>query len=732
MPIWSVDGSKLLSDTELPFLTALKNGEDKKCEPMRIEGDDRDIIISCFIKPVKDIENGGSILACSDITAQYTEKETLIKSETLYKSIFKELELSLTDLDVTEIYNYFRWLRNSGIRDLEHYFNENPQEIAHAVKMIKTLNANHSAIMFFGRDNKEALIEDNPFLTCSEYWTALKDMLIKMYEHRTNGEKELTIKGDYDDTRNILTRWYLPRKPLSGNGHCYVTFEDMTSYRQAMAILSLENALESSLSQAGSIKQALTNLTASLSKQFSSDCSLGYVFDVGSDSLLLLSEKGISEKSVTALSVRNNTSHFYWKAWESIGTHFTEDNPEELFKNDGIEMLYSFSIAQKKMPSVVISLGFAGQKKADSFLLDSLESRLDKISVYVARFFEEEKKRSLNRHFEGLFNSMDDMVFIVDRYGVIIGVNKSVEKRLGYTADELKSRGFGLLCPAGTNSLSQNRQAGSNNDECASLVRNDNKYGNCLDKIIKQGKGMGDTVILSKYGREISVDIRVSVGEWKDEPVYFAIARDISVRKRAERRLLETKEKLAIMNERLYHSIDEANRANRIKGEFLANMSHEIRTPLNGIIGMTNFLKDTSLDEKQKEYADIIDQSAESLLYVINDILDFSKIEAGRLETENIDFNTVDLLKRVNAVLKARAITKGIMLSVSTKSPSGSVFCGDPQRIMQILLNLGGNAVKFTQQGKVKIRMKSGKNSLRFTVSDTGIGIEREKKDKYL
>ncbi|QUH25574.1 PAS domain S-box protein [Serpentinicella alkaliphila] len=307
--------------------------------------------------------------------------------------------------------------------------------------------------------------------------------------------------------------------------------------------------------------------------------------------------------------------------------------------------------------------------------------------------------------FRTLFDKTFDSVYLLevvedeDILARVIEANSKATQSLGYSREEF----------IGTSIFKIN-----------SLKSNTNK-DSILKELIEKKTLLYEATHISKYGKEIPVEINSHYFENNNKKYILSVARDISERKKSEENLKKAKE--------------EAEAANQAKGQFLANMSHEIRTPINGMVGMIDLTLLTDLNIEQRENLTIAKSCAASLLNVINDVLDFSKIEAGKLNIVNLDFNLKNL---INDIIKAHSVhveQKGLTLNYTLSSDVPTYIVGDKNRLQQILNNLLSNSIKFTNRGEVNLSIKKAKSNvdqleLLFEVSDSGIGIKKETRDK--
>ncbi|MBF0433239.1 MAG: PAS domain S-box protein, partial [Fibrobacteria bacterium] len=249
--------------------------------------------------------------------------------------------------------------------------------------------------------------------------------------------------------------------------------------------------------------------------------------------------------------------------------------------------------------------------------------------------------------------------------------------------------------------------------------------------------------IHKRYDTEKSfpAEVLLTTMELNGKQVLQATVRDISMRKRYEQELLEANQKLENAITAAQAMAADAEMANKAKSEFLANMSHEIRTPMNGIIGMNSLMLDTELTPEQRQYADVVQNSSKSLLHLINDILDFSKIEAGKFEIKSAPFKLDNVLNQLSSTMSPAFEEKGLQFSYHIDSDVPMSVQGDSGRLTQILMNLAGNAIKFTEAGAITIKVlllkedaytepiEAGHIMLKFSIHDTGIGIPDHQKD---
>ncbi len=341
------------------------------------------------------------------------------------------------------------------------------------------------------------------------------------------------------------------------------------------------------------------------------------------------------------------------------------------------------------------------------------------------RLLAERSLRENEERFRTVFEHAPCGIFVEDMEGRFVQVNQTFAHMLGYTREELLATTSAQLTHPGDHLISVQLME--------LLKKNPQEYKEAEKRYLRK-----DGIVVTTH-----VNLSLTQDPYGN-PQYFVVhVEDITERKRAEARLQEAAEALRLSNRQLEAETGRANslaaeaqQATLAKSEFLANMSHEIRTPMNGIIAMTGLLLDTDLAVEQRQYAETVHMSGEALLALINGILDFSKIEAGKLELESVEFELQSLMDNLAGTVAAQSYAKGFELLVSADADIPATLRGDQGRLRQILVNLTGNAIKFTRKGEVEVRAElveadaadcASDCLVRFSVRDTGLGIPEDK-----
>ncbi|BBA79348.1 two-component hybrid sensor and regulator [cyanobacterium endosymbiont of Rhopalodia gibberula] len=327
------------------------------------------------------------------------------------------------------------------------------------------------------------------------------------------------------------------------------------------------------------------------------------------------------------------------------------------------------------------------------------------LAIAQARAQAEEERTESKARFAGILDNANEAIISIDENQCITLFNHAAEKTFGYQASEVLGCPFDLLIPQRF-SESHHRHV---------------KDFSIASEIARQMGGRRPVFGCRQDGSEFLAEVSISKIKLKGRKVFTAIVRDITQRKQAEIALKKAKEA--------------ADAANRAKSEFLASMSHELRTPLNAILGFTQVMqRDLTLSQEQQQNLSIISRSGEHLLTLLNDILEMSKIEAGRTSLNQNSFDLYRLLSNIEAMLKLKAEAKGLQLIFEYTPEVPQYLTTDEGKLRQVLINLLGNAIKFTDEGGVTLRVKGNQESekimITFEVEDTGLGIAPEEIDQ--
>lgn len=505
---------------------------------------------------------------------------------------------------------------------------------------------------------------------------------------------------------------------------------------QLIAREKFETALLQQASLSSSSKDAMENAfrlcTSNLCEL--SDWPVSHVFVLNSDESRLVSSKiwhinndnnfrelrSVSEK--LSLDHGEDLPGHVWKSGEAVWITDIEHNDIFDHKRDyiqlGVRSAFGFPVKLNGKTIAVVEFFNNKLTTPDQNLLSLVRVIGNKISQMIEQMQWQEERTQL----AAIVDSSADAIISKDLDGTITSWNNGAEVTYGWLADEVIGKTIAIVLPPG-------------------MAREESE----ILEAVKTGQRLEQfqTRRMRKDGAIIDVSISVSPVRGQDMQIMGSsvIERDITARRKREEELRKAR--------------DEAERANLVQGEFLATVSHELRTPMNAILGMLELTLQEDLTPTKRDYLQTAKDSADSLLLLVNDILDFSRLEAGRFELEPVSFNLRNLLDETVKTLSLRAHEKGLELAMHILKHVPERVISDPVRLRQVLLNLIGNAIKFTEQGEIIVDVKLSRSMnkqpanseihtiksltepksgekivLEFSVSDTGIGIAREDQDR--
>ena len=474
----------------------------------------------------------------------------------------------------------------------------------------------------------------------------------------------------------------------------------MTAKTRALAARAAEQA-EEALVKAGALQRAIFN-SANFSSIATDASGVIQIFNVGAERMLGYRAAEVMNKVTPAdISDPQEVIARAKELSQEFGTTITPGFEALVFKaSRGIEDIYELTYIRKdgsRVPAVVSVTALRdAQDAVIGFLLIGTDNTARKLVEAEQRKLDQ-KLRDQQFYTRSLIESNIDALMTTDPSGIITDVNRQMEALTGATRDELIGAPFKdfFTDPA-------RAEAG-------------------IKRVLAEKKVTDyELTARARDGTKTVVSYNATTFHDRGRTLQgvFASARDVTERKRVEVELKQAKAA--------------AESSSRTKSDFLASMSHEIRTPMNAIIGIADLLAKTSLTPEQDKYVRIFQRAGANLLNLINDILDLSKVEASQLELERTGFSLSDLLEKVTEMIALPAHAKGLTLLCEIAPDVPNNLTGDPSRLQQVLLNLLGNAIKFTEAGEVSLRVTRAQGSaspviLCFTTADTGIGIPNGK-----
>ena len=527
--------------------------------------------------------------------------------------------------------------------------------------------------------------------------------------------------------RGKVLSWTPEGKPLRMVG----TQTDITERKQLEQRLTLQHQVADLLVNASGLDNAISAILQPVCQTFGWDEGLLWVVDESVQKLRCHSMWTVSGSASEHYGTASRELTFSYgvglpgrvwaeakPVWISDVTHEQNFPRAALAEQVGFHTAAAFPVRLAHRVHAVLEFFHHEILPEDSALLTTFQAVADQLSQFCAREWAEERLRQT----QFAMDQAVDAIYWIDPQARIFYANEAASLMVGYSREELLTMTVHDLNP----------------DFLAS------RWPQFWEETRRNKTMSFETNHLTKDRRSLPIDIRVNFLAYAGQEFHCAFVRDISERKLSEAKLAQAAQDLERKNAELAVARDKALEAVKVKAEFLATMSHEIRTPMNGVIGMAGLLLDTPLTPEQREYAETVRLSSEHLLDIINEILDFSKIEAGKLDLEAVNFDLHTTVEDALSLLGARAYAKGLELTCLVQAGIPTLLRGDPGRLRQIVVNLIGNAIKFTEKGEIVVTVNAVEEPehtmsasvkvphrwFRIEVSDTGIGISPEQQAK--
>ncbi|MBA4368203.1 MAG: hypothetical protein C0403_11280 [Desulfobacterium sp.] len=577
------------------------------------------------------------------------------------------------------------------------------------------VDCNPAAVKMLGSTSKEEALSLHPSQLSPEFqpdgktsFEKANEMIALAFEKSVNRFEWIHRRMNGQDFPVEVTLTVIPFK---GKQLLYVVWKDITEIKETEAALKKahEEMEQRIADRTAKLKQTTDQLRIDIAERERAEKALKgseerfkQLLNSSPDSIVLYDNNGFVKYLNPAF-----TNLFGW-TFEELENKQIDFVPESE-KPETLEALEKIKKGEKIVAMKSKRITKDGKIINVSLSVSEVWDDEGKSTGNVVSLRDETAKRETERNLEqsekrnrAVLEANPDPMVLYDMDGKVFYFNPAFTRVFGWPLDELRGKKLDRFVPE------------KNWPETKLMI----------EKLLAGEQLSGiESCRYTKTGDEIPVSISAALYKGIEGETLGSVInlRDISNIKASEKELKR--------------AIEVAELANKAKSEFLANMSHEIRTPMNGVIGMTELLITTDLKAEQKEYAEIVRTSANSLLNVINDILDVSKIEAGKLEIEDIPFNLRSLLEEITDILSPRLQENNLELAVLIDENVYACLIGDPGRIRQIILNLAGNSVKFTKLGSIKIQVKvtqetDSHTTLFVSVQDTGIGISPQNQER--